>query len=475
MGPGVEIDTVDTRELVLGEDIQLIANITNCPNNPSVVVRAGEAEIVSYATLPVVTITHTDLGIERQVIQVIVPAANMPVSTFGLPAQADIVMEIECDTGRGVSAPITVGHIPTSHSFVPAFNPRKFWPSDVEGEYIVCDGTDLIHVAQDSTVTDLNLGFSCALGELTGTLGFRRYLVAEDTGIAAVDPGPVSSNIPVIAWSQTFFVRGTATDPTRDPVVIERIGGQRQMYILDRDSGRPTAGPILFDRIPLGDGTRDPNDNILILESERDGTNSLTYFVHRYDPAGADLGSTQIAFYPFNASAFIARFSPTGDSIYVTVAPVSEEEMWVEKLNITNCLPSCPVSWSTQGMGPWFVPLGEQSGRTLIATEEELQWVDPSTGSLIGQSFTTDSGAGFLRAAVENDGSIVVLGEHVGTVAQAMYIFRPDGTRQLRIGGTEVLFRWLVPAWNGSIIVSYMDGIHQLLPRQIYDDLIGPP
>ena len=201
-----------------------------------------------------------------------------------------------------------------------------------------------------------------------------------------------------------------------------------------------------------------------------DSPDTLTYYVQRLGPDGTDLGSIIVATYLWRAPSYVATFTMAGDAIFVAAAPDSAQSRWIEKVDVT----TGSVLWSTAPGDGWLYPLGDGAGRALVASDTGFMWLDLTTGVPASSGFAPDSGNSFLRAFVEPDGSLVMLADDTGGVAQGLYLFAPNGYPTVRFHPGAALFRWLAPGWGTGTIVSFFNEVHWLYSRRDYDAQLAP-
>ncbi len=183
-----------------------------------------------------------------------------------------------------------------------------------------------------------------------------------------------------------------------------------------------------------------------------------------YDTSGTLLNNQIVAYYGWQAPSYVADFSNDGQSIYVTAAPTDEENVWVEKIDLA----TQTTVWGTSPEEPWRFALAEVLDRVLVASDDGFGWLDPDNGTSLTGVFGPDSSNRFLRANVEDDGSLVLLADHQGSVAQGLYMFSPEGSPIVRLHHNSTLFRWLTPAWGSGTLVGFFDEIHLLDPTNTY-------
>lgn len=397
-----------------------------------------------------------DTGDARLRFTTTIPGAELSPSRFGLPARFELRLEVGCGAERVRSPGFAMEYVPTTAAIAPPVQPRRFWASDVPGDLLVCQGSDLVLVSAGTTESGrFALGFPCAEAELKGELGGRRYLVADEAGVAAIDPGPA------LGWSRPLPLDAVWTDAERDPVVHWQAGGADVVMVLDFASGADAVGPLPVTHRPRAIARNAANE-ILVLGSQRDlAAPSLTYVVERFDESGAGLGSVLAAHYAWAAPSYLAEFSFDGAGLFVTAAPTGEGQRWIERVDP---LTGERVALTTSS-APWRFALGEAWGRLLVASDTQLVWLDPRTGAALSAAFAPDSGNGFLRLRVEPDGSVIMLADATGPMAQGLYVFAPDGATVMRFTSPAAVFRWLTTDWLGGSLIGYFDEVHALPTR----------
>jgi hypothetical protein len=475
----VEVDHLKTINAVIGGDPLVTAILTNCVGSPEAIAYAGSVTVAHELG---VTLFRTDDGtLESGAynFQLLLDSTELRPSRFGLPVTFDLEIAVRCDGAWIRSAPYAMQYVPTAASLAPPFSPGHFWAGDREGDVLACDDTHItsyIMGSQPSTV--LELGFPCGTADFYGEVGARRFARSTLFGIAAVDPGPV------LAWARPTLLIDAWTDAAADPVVVRVDAGTEVLAVLDAATGLDVVGPLTLTR-PLphhtadagiyGVVTRAESGDLLVIETELiTSPASLSCFVQRYSAGGADLGEQLVVHYDWQASSRkcdLVEFDALGDHVYVMSAPVDEATAWIDKIRLADGV----VVWSTPELDGWRYPLGEIYGRLLAASDKAFVWIDSETGAVVSSAFAPDSGNAFLYGLVEPDGSMVMLADPVGGVAQGLYLFAPDGTSTLRFSSPSALFRWVTPGWSSGTLVSYYDELHWLYARAQYDSLLVQP
>ncbi len=471
--PGIEVDYLRTPSAVIGGDPVVTLVLAQCDASPPARVLAGELVLLEVAALATFTITDergeepaATYGRNTAFAQLALPAATLEPALFGLPVEVALEVEVVCRGRTLRSPPFPLLYVPTAGSIAPPFNPLRFWADETPGALLACNNTTLVRFVDGETPAEqLDVGFPCSVAQLSERSGGRRYLDGESVGIAAIDLGPI------LAWSRPMLLVDSWTDPLRDPVVLRREGETTELLVLDRATGADKLGPLQPTHEPLGPLAVDPRGDILVLETELTSTpDSRTYWVQRLSPTGVDLGLTLVAFYDWRAPSYIAEFSQSGEHIYVAAATEDQAEAWIEKIDLV----TGGTLWSTDPAAGWRYPLGESAGRLIVAAEEEFVWLDPDSGAELSQPFAPDSGKAFVRGVVEEDGSVVMLADPAGGLAQGLYVFAPDGTSVLRLHPSAAIFRWLAPAWGSGTLVSYYQELHWLYARADYAAQLAP-
>jgi hypothetical protein len=467
--PGVYVDPLLTVAVQIGGDPLVTGRVSLCPGTPPAVAYADGAEVARVDAVTFFTRTPADGEAPEPglLFQMSLAAEALAPNVYGLPATFDLELEIRCGDAWVRSPPFAMIYLPTLASMVPPFRSARFWPaSSAVGDFLVCEDTALVLYQGGVTpIRTMEVGFACAVSDLSEGAGDRRYLRGESVGIAAIDGDDT------LAWSRPSLIVETKVDATRDPVVLREEFGVTVLAVLDRATGADRVGPIDLTRVPLGPLARTESGDILVLESERTAApDGLTYYVQRLSPDGADLGSIVVATYMWRAPSYVAEFTIAGDALFVAAAPDGDLARWIEKIDTT----AGSLLWATAPTDPWRYPLGDAYGRALVASDSGFAWLDLTTGAPASQAFAPDSGNSFLRAYVETDGSLVMLADDTGGIAQGLYLFAPNGAATVRFRPGAALFRWLAPGWGTGTVVSFFNEVHWLYAREEYDALLAP-
>jgi outer membrane protein assembly factor BamB len=482
----VEVDSLMTINALIGGEPIITARVWSCGGTPPVTVYANGIEVLSEAS---VTLAADDTGgdVELEgssVFQVVIPSAELSPAVFGLPPAFDVELDVKCDNIWVRSPPFAMLYLPAQASLAPAYELGRFWPSDDGGDLLVCEDTVLTLYAGGTNASDtLELGFPCGTADMSPGPGARRYLTGVSVGIAAIDPDQTG---PTLAWTQPMRLQDWWIEVDENPVVIRDNGGSPEIVVLDQGNGADLVDPVpppgelpyrpTGATWPLGAVAANTASNeVLVLEANRTNSPpSLTYTVHRLDPTSdlAVLGSVEVQQYDWQIPSAEAVFIYDEDAshIYVSAAPDGETSRWVECVDLSDGA----VTWSTDPADGWRYPLGDAVGRTVVASDQDFVWLDPSDGSEISARFAPDSGNRFLRAFIEPDGSIVMLGDPAGGVAQGLYIFAPDGTLTVRFHPGAAIMRWVAPGWSDGALVSFFTELHWLYSRAEYEALATP-
>lgn len=386
---------------------------------------------------------------------------------YGLPATARVSARVDCKNGSVSTSTTELRFVPTADIVVPPAHPDRFWASDVTGDLLLCRDSELDVLVGGLEVTrSLDLEFPCALAEVEGSPGERRYLWSPRSGIAALNADAT------LAWTRPGLVEAIWSDPIRDPLILlDDISTGRRLFAVSRADGRDTVGPLAptEGRTFLNALARAPDDTILVLESARENSPpSLTYYVRRIDGAtGVDIDEIEAVRYPWNAPPDLASFSHDGTKIFVKAADNATADPRIEAVDLQTAARTA----LTTSNDPWRFPLGEVFGRLLVASEDAFRWLDPNTGAFLSEPFSPDSGNSFFRLRVESDGSIAMLADPSTSVARGLYIFDPSGASTLRFTSARVSFGWLTAGWDDTSLISLFDEVHILPSRRIFDDL----
>jgi hypothetical protein len=453
-----------TLPTMIGGDLLLVVTTENCETAGPLIISADDIVLGEVAT-PTIAVAQGGGNESIHVIQVRIAESNVSARDFGLPLVMQAVVEVACGALRVRSEPMEITYVPTEASMVPAFNPFRFWAGDVEGQIWACEGSLLSVYQEGLTLMDsIELGFSCAEAELRGFPGERRYLSAESLGLVALDPGPI------VAWRRLINLDSVSEDTDRDAIIIYEEDGESYVERLDWVDGSTKMGAILLDpqRSQVGFPKGTFTDETMLMQSQRpDDRTSLSYYVQHITPSGGEASLVEIVHYPWNAPALAAEFSEDGEAVYVVIAPTADGDRWVEKRRSSDAT----LLWSTLGE-PWRFVLGESLDTILVASTDSFGWLDAADGTLMGESFSTQGGNAFVRGALELDNSLVLLGDASGGLDQGFYVFDPMGKRVFSFNDTGGLFRWVTPGWDGGVLLSYFNELHQLYPRKHYESLL---
>ncbi len=462
--PKVEVDHLKTSSAFVGSSPIITGVVSHCTGTPPAKVLANGVEVASAPA----ALFESDEDVYPDGVALFtmrIDEAELSPTVFGVPADIEVVLQIRCDGEWVSSPPYPISYLKTAASIVPPFNPVRFWPAQTPGDLLACRDTKLVYFEQATNPTvELELGFPCAVTQMSEGVDGRRYIDGKSLGIAAVNSDST------LAWTRPGLIVDVWTDPIRDPVVLREEGDDVFLVVLDQASGADSYGPLPLTHNPLGPLARDSLNNILVLESETvmSPAESRTYYVERFAANGTPLDLLAVVTYNWLAS-YLAEFDLAGEHVYVAAAPDSEDVRWLEKIELLGGT----AVWSTSPEDGWLHPLGEASGRVLVASEDQLVWLDPQTGLTASEPFAPDSGKIFLRGAVEEDGSVVLLADPSSNVARGLYLFAPDGHPVVRFHPESAVFRWIAPGWGSGTLVSYYDEIHWLHSRAEYEELVG--
>lgn len=469
-----------TINAMIGGEPVVTGRVWKCSGTPPVSVYADRLQVVSDAGVTLAADdTSSDSELEgSSVFQVVIPSAELSPADFGLPPAFDVEIEVRCDGIWVRSPPFPMVYLPVQESLAPAYDLGRFWPSDEEGDLLVCDDTVLtLYEAGVEATETLDLGFPCSAADMALDLGGRRYLVGISAGIAAIDPGPT------LVWARPMLLQDWWLKADQDPVVVRQAGGSPEIVVLERASGDDRVGPVAPpgempfrpERAtwPTGAVAMEAGGGVLFLEASRTSSPpSLTYTLHRMAPDLSEVNAIQVQQYAWQIPSGEAVFIYDDDAshLYVSAAPDADGNRWVERIELV----AGTASWATDPAGGWRYPLGDAFGGTLVASDQEFAWLDPTDGSETSARFAPDSGNRFLRALVEPDRSVVMLGDPAGGVAQGLYLFAPDGTSTVRFHPGAAILRWVAPGWNNGALISYFTELHWIHSRAGYEAL-GPP
>ncbi len=484
----VEVDYLSTRTTTIGGDILITGNVIECNGSPSARAFADGLEVIPAS--PVVLFTwDSPAPTEGKLFELRIAPSSIPPRIFGLPVKFDLQLEIDCGDGPVVSDPFVIKYLPVQQRYPVSFSTSRFWPGDSVGEFYSCEGSDLVlYSAQSEELYRLSLGFSCVEGRMIGRPLERRHLVSEGQGIAAIEPESDLQQASVL-WTRSLAIAGSSVSPGFAPVIVIDTGIGRQMVALGTENGlnlfvpRDVADVVFGDparvQIPTGDtSTTSLNDgDILILEALRDTQQAtLKYFIHRFSAEGVDRGVLEVLSYPWNARSYVAEFSADARAIYVSNGP-DADHMALEKRSSEDA----SVIWSlrsepeltTDDSENYSISLGESEGRLLAVSTESFIWLDPDDGKKLSLGFSPASSNRFAGGTVAADGSVMMIADAVGSIAQGIYVFSPEGPPSVEIHSAELLFRWLVRGWGDEVLVGYYDDILQLHSHADYMELVG--
>ncbi len=456
----------------LGGDVGLAVDIDDCSRIAGPATASAEGRTLATVDAPE---PLTFAGGSRFIINV--PASALTAQAFGLPVAVEITVEAVCDGERVKSTPYPLTYIPTLRGFPTAPGVSRFWPSDVEGELLSCEGTSLQrHDSAGSLLSEINLGFSCTLGELRGGIGQRRYLTVDAGGMAAIDPGPV------LVWTRhsiagssnpedRFVFDAAWTSATEDIVVQYKqvAGGNNFVALVDRDTGLNLSPTMPLAHIPLGAVTRNPDGNIAVLTAEKESIENV-YYIELFTPSGVEVRPpVQASRYPVGTP--YAEFSFEGDRLYVS-ADDGEQNRWIQSVAVTD---GAITQLTLPADGFRFV-VGEAYFRLLAASENGFVWLNRDTGAAESAVFAPESGNDFYRLRVEPDGSVIMLADETGpSSASGFYVFAPDGGDVIRLLSSDQAYGWLAESWTGGSLISVLDASAadvQVIPtRAEYTDL----
>ncbi len=438
----------------LGGDVGLAVDIDDCSRIEGPATATAEGRTLATVDTPE---PLTFASGSRFIINI--PASALTADAFGLPVAIDITVEAVCDGERVKSTPYALTYVPTLRGIPTAPGVSRFWPADVEGELLSCNGTSLQrHDSTGALLSEVQLGFSCALGELRGNIGERRYLTVANGGMAAIDPGPVlvwtrhgvgSSSAP----DDNFVFDAAWTNATDDIIVQYKLvaGGETFVALADRDTGLNLSPTMPLVHIALGAVTRDPNGNIAVLTAEKELVENV-YYIELFTPAGVQVRPpVQASRYPVGTP--YAEFSFDGDRLYVS-ADDGEQNRWLQSVAVADGA----VTQLTQPASGFRFVVGEAYFRLLAASESGFVWLNRDTGAQDSAVFAPDSGNNFYRLRVEPDGSCIMLADETGAAsAGGFYVFAPSGSPVIRLNGGDQAYGWLAESWSGGSLVSVLD------------------
>ncbi len=438
----------------LGGDVGLAVDIDDCSRIEGPATAEAEGRLLATVEAPE---PLTFAGGSRFIINI--PASALTAEAFGVPVAVAIVVEAVCDGERVKSAPYALTYVPTLRGIPTAPGVTRFWPSDVEGELLSCDGTSLQrHDSAGTLLSEIDLGFSCTLGELRGNIGERRYLTVNSGGMAAIDPGPV------LVWARhgvgsssapdDNFVFDAAWTNAEDDIIVQYkhvAGGETFVALADRNTGLNLSPTMPLVHIALGAVTRDPSGNIAVLTAEKELIENV-YYVELFTPAGTQVRPpVQASRYPVGTP--YAEFSFDGDRLYVS-ADDGEQNRWIQSVMVADGA----ITQLTQPADGFRFVVGEAYFRLLAASEDGFIWLNRDTGAPESAPFAPDSGNSFFRLRVEPDGSSIMLADTTGVAsASGFYVFAPDGSDVIRLHGSDQAYGWLAESWTGGSLISVLD------------------
>ncbi len=456
----VEFDPLLSPTLQLGGDLLVTGRVLECTAISHAQLDTPQETLAQSDALTLFKIDPLpgETPDPRVRFQLLVPADTLSPARYGLPLSMPLTLTVQCDGETLVSPAVTFTYLPTWQSFAPSFNANHFWAAAHEGDLLVCDNTSITVWEQGvSAGAPMDVGFPCAVADLSDGIGGQRYLHGEGVGLAAIGDDDA------LRWSRPLNLVDVQVDPDSDPLLLYD-DGDVQLAVLERVDGTTKVGPVSLAYPPLGPMRFTVSGEIVVLEAERqDEPAALNYYVERFAPTGESLGTLLAYQYPWHAPPYLADFSFAGEALYVAAA-LSEDERFLAKIDLGSGI----TTWQSPPEAGYLFPLGESYGRLVAATATGFIWLDPATGTPVSESFAPDSGNNFLRGTVEEDGSIVMLADASGNAAQGLYLFAPDGTSTLRLHDPTALFRTLTPAWQSGAIVSFFNEIHWLKSQASY-------
>lgn len=408
---------------------------------------------------------------------VTIPAAQFDNPSFGNPSVVPITIAADCDGRPVISQPYAVTYVHPVRSGLAPAGANRVWSADVANEILACSGTELVRynleplaspAVPPTRIESYPVGFACTLGEMRGDVGGRRYFTVDNGGIAAIDVGPG------VIWSRSdILFEGIAATADADPVVSYRTAGSgtTQVRVLDAATGVGlTDDPLPLVNSALGPVARDASGTVLVLTRSISGVES-TYWVERFDATGVVIGEPlRVARYgreeSSNPDLPTAEFSFDGTKLYFSGNNDGDDlvTQWVSQFTIADAT----VQQLTTAASGYRSVLGEAYGRLLVASEDNLIWVDPATASLASQPFSPDSGRRFFRLRVGPDGSTTILGDPAGNTGTGFYVFAADGTVLARIHDNDTSFGWLTGGPDGGTLLVVLDPsgneVHDLGP-----------
>jgi hypothetical protein len=401
-----------------------------------------------------------------------IPASAFDTTDFGNPTVVPITIAAECDGRPVISQPYTVTYVHPLHSGLAPAGVTRVFASDLPNEILACSGTDLVRYSLqplDASLTPpteierFPVGFACTLAEMRGDVGGRRYLTVDNSGIAAVDPGPS------VAWFRTDILFSALSAPAdTDPVVsykqnviVNDVSSvQRYVSTLSKDDGHTVIGPLPLVNLPLGSVTREASGNINVLTSTQDGVET-TYWVERFTSAGASVEA------PARVVTYGRKDDGTADRPYAEFS-FDGTRLFFSDNDGTDLLTKYVASFAvadhsikrlttlTDGNGYHYV-LGEAYGRLLVASDDAFIWLDPVSGAELSQAFSPDSGNVFYRLRVGPDGSTAMIGDPTGNSGVGFYVFDAQGAPLVRIHNDDTSFSWLTGGPDGGVLLVVAD------------------
>jgi hypothetical protein len=445
------VDPMLSLQGVLGGDFALAVAFDTCATLTGPATAEANGVVLGSLDTPEVLV----FGVGKRFL-ITVTGTAIDQQRYGVPANVPIVVHAVCDGKRSRSNTYTVEYVPVLSTIVAPTTVPRFWPADSAGEILGCSGNSLVHYdASGNQIGDaLNLGFACALGEMHGDVGGRRFLTVNSDGIAAIDPGPV------LLWtrhSNTFLFLGMWASPTEDIVVVYRtspvsFGSTAFVALVDRNTGLDKFPAIVTTYKTLPPVTRNPDGNIGVLTWNKEGVENV-YYTEFYDTTGAALrGPLQVASYPSGMTPY-AEFSFDGTRIYASGTD-GGAGFWIQMSTLVE-------GTLTQLTGPsdgWKNVVGEAFGRLLVSSDDHFVWLAPDTASVDSSPFAPDSGNSFFRVRVEADGSTIMLADpNSNAGADGFYVFAPDGADVIRLHQNQH-FSWLTESVGGGSLIGIQDG-----------------
>ncbi|HSI03744.1 MAG TPA: hypothetical protein VLC93_04680, partial [Myxococcota bacterium] len=122
----------------LGGNVGLAVDIDDCSRIQGPATAEAEGRLLATVEAPE---PLTFAGGSRFIISI--PPSALTAEAFGLPVAVEITVEAVCDGERVKSAPYRLTYVPTLRGFPTAPGVTRFWPSDVDGELLSCEGTAL--------------------------------------------------------------------------------------------------------------------------------------------------------------------------------------------------------------------------------------------------------------------------------------------------------------------------------------------